>query len=406
MAVRLRALLLALLALVFVLVGCRMRMPESYPYEEGGYGAGAESYDEAPMAEPAPSPPPSMREMSKADKANDMAPAAPAASAAGMPGQPANTGTPAPQAETVQRKVHYDGWAQLRVTRTEELVDQVSKLATDAGGQVDSATPTRVTVRVPVARFRELFDQILKLGEVLDKSISAADITEAYAALDLRLATARATRDRLQILLGRARSEDDKLEILQQIQRLTEEIDMMDSQIRLLASMAAFSQITVEAVPRAAVAQRPSQEEVAGLGWIQHLSPFRRDVAQEGRLLKLDVPEGFVALDEKHHFVAESADGAVIWSTTLKNEPEGDSAFWVDAVKQRLGPEFAKAEVQTQGSFQVLRVVDAGDPAYRYLVALRARGDELDLVEVYYPAASQEERYQKAVFAAIVGRQG
>jgi hypothetical protein len=406
MSIRPIASWLALAAALVLLLGC-MKTPESiYAYDQEGYGSGSGLYAGSPAEAPPPMPPPSIREEAKADVASSRAEPSPVAS---NQGPTAPSGLPqnaAAEDETTVRKVHYDGWARIRASRTDELVDQISKLAIGAGGQVDSATPTRVTVRVPVARFQEIFDLVLKLGEVLDKSISAEDITEAYAALDLRLATARATRERLQTLLARAREETEKLEILQQIQRLTEEIDLMDAQIRMMASMAAFSQITVEAVPRQAVSERPSQEEVAGLEWLTHLSPFRRDVAASGRLFRFDVPAGFVALDEKHHFVAESADGATIWTCTLKNEPEGDSAFWIDAIKLRLGPEFASSEVLTEGSFLLLRLVDSGDPAYRYLVGVRARGDDLDLIEVYFPAAEQEERYQKAVFDAIAGRQG
>jgi hypothetical protein len=177
----------------------------------------------------------------------------------------------------------------------------------------------------------------------------------------------------------------------------------MKSQVELLSSLAAYSRITVQAVPRQAVTTRTNREEPHGLGWILQLSAFRQDVAATGKLLALEVPEGFVALDLKKRFVAESADGAVIRSGRYDNVPAGDTDFWMAAVKERLAPEFASAEVQTWGSFQVLTLVDGSETPYVYLVALRAEGHELDLVEVTYPGLIQQERHGAAVRASLEG---
>jgi hypothetical protein len=71
------------------------------------------------------------------------------------------------------------------------------------------------------------------------------------------------------------------------------------------------------------------------------------------------------------------------------------------AIRERLAPEFASAEEQTWGGFKVLRLVDGSEEPYVYLVAVRAEGRRLDLVEVTYPGLAQEERHGAAVRAAI-----
>lgn len=406
-----------LLALVACALGCAKKSPGSYE----------EAY---PMAPPPPPPPASApasdmptgrsypsnatttastKSASKARSRADSSGAAPrstptsAPSPVSAPEAPQET-TPVAE-EAQQRMIHYSGYANLKVARPDVLLADVEKLAVSLGGHVERLDTSQITIRVPVARFDEAFSAVLRLGDVIQKAITAEDITDAFTAVDLRLKTARMTRDRLVALLAMAKDEKEKLALLAQIRRLTEDIDVMESQLRTLAALADFSRITVVATARPAFADRTGQDDPVGFQWISQLSPFRRDVGHSGKLLKLTVPEGLVALDDKRHFAAESADHAAIWTGRLKNEPGGDAAFWIAAVKERLAPGFAQAEVSTVGAYQVLRLVSATDPAYRYLVGIHTDGDHLDLVEVYYPSAAQEERFGKAVLAALAGGQ-
>ena len=315
---------------------------------------------------------------------------------------PAEPEEAAPAAPT-DRKVHYSGFARLRVQKIEETVDLVSARAKEAGGFVENIGPDHITIRVPVASFQTFFKDLLGLGDVLERSISAADVTEAFTATDLRKKAAVQTRARLQALLARSEDEQEKLELLRQISRITTEIDQMEAQLRTLGSLADLSRITLQLVPREALAWQGAQDETDELRWIRQLSPFRRDVSETGARLKLPVPEGLVDLKVRHRFIAESADGAVIWTSTHRNRPRGQTDFWVASVKERLGPEFASVESEEVGDFTVLRFLDRGDEPYEYWVALRARGAKLDLVEVHLPSPAQRERYAAAMRAAIEG---
>ncbi|MBT3219938.1 MAG: DUF4349 domain-containing protein [Proteobacteria bacterium] len=389
--------LFLLLVFALVLGGCPAKR-DYYPPESYGY---YDSFGDVVMAESSgmrksksgrgagggrmPPPPPPMPSGSV-----DMAPEAP---------------EPEPQAPEKQtRMVHYNGWASIQVTRVDELLDQVSTMAKDNGGFVERLGDDYVTVRIPVDVFFDVWEEVLALGGVLDKSLTAEDVTEAFMAIDLRLRTARTTRDRLNDLLAKAEEEEEKIRLLKEIQRLTEQIDRFESQLRVVGELAAFSRLTVQGVARQAFSNRSASNEVTGFGWIRQLSPWRRDVAASGKLLKLAVPEGLVALDEKKRFIAESPDGVVIWSGRLDNEPEGDASFWIDAIERRVSDEFASAEVLDIGGYRVLRLVDPGDPeGYRYLIGIRIVGKYLDLVEVYYPGADQEVRYDAAILAALEG---
>jgi hypothetical protein len=401
-----------LLALsLWLLAGCMTKRDYAYAAEEPYYGEyddydGGYYGDELAMAEEA-APARAMRRESKKSGGSRSQPAPP-------PPSPSMDGAPSPEPEDnsapeqpkAERMVHYDGWMRLRVTRVQDTLDVIAKLAEDVGGKVERMAGGSITVAVPVARFESSFAAMTELGDLLDKSITATDITDQFTSTELRLRTAETTRTRLQELLARATDENEKLQLLREIARLTEQIDLLKSQVQLLSTLASFSRITIEALPRQAVGQGATRDEPWGLGWIQRLSPFRQDVVAAGKLLKLDTPEGFVALDIKKRFVAESADGAVLRTGKLLNDPVGDTEFWFEAMKQRMEAEFTSVSREDWGEFAVLRMVQGEEDPYVYFVAVSAEGKWLNLVEVYYPGFAQEERYGALVRKAVEGAPG
>ena len=400
---------LLLVLSLWLLAGCMAKRDYSYAAEEPYYGEyddydGGYYGDELAMAEEA-APARAMRRESKKSSGSRSQPAPPSPSMDSAP-PPEPQDNSAPEQPKAERMVHYDGWMRLRVTRVQDTLDAVAKLAEDVGGKVERMAGGSITVAVPVASFESSFAAMAELGDLLDKSITATDITDQFTSTELRLRTAETTRTRLQELLARATDENEKLQLLREIARLTEQIDLLQSQVKLLATLASFSRITIEALPRQAVGDGATRDEPWGLGWIQRLSPFRQDVVAAGKLLKLDTPEGFVALDLKQRFVAESADGAVLRTGKLLNDPVGDTEFWLEAMKQRMEPEFTSISREDWGAFAVLRMEQGDEDPYVYFAAVSAEGKWLNLVEVYYPGTTQEERYGALVREAVEGSSG
>jgi hypothetical protein len=403
---------LALLWLVLV-TGC-MKKPAAelgWAEEGGAYGYGgddagsADDYDmDGAVVETA-----SMSRRAAPRKAS-RAPAAPppaapmmadGAMAMGGGGEGQAALEPPAPAPAADRMVFYNGFARLRVARVESGVADLTALAGRHGGSVERVSGSSVTLRVPVAAFRAAFAEVLGLGEVLDKSITAEDVTDAFTAVDLRLNTARATRDRLVQLLAKAEDEREKLELVRQIQRVTEEIDVMEARLRMLGDLASRSRISVDLVPREALAWQGPQSDAAELGWIRRMSPFRPDLPVQTKKLMLAVPDGMVALDVRRAYVAESPDGARIWSHRIANRPLGDAGFWLDAVTERIAKDFASAERSVEGEFQALTLVDRGDDPYTWVIAVRVVGDRLDVVQAYFPGPAQTARYRDAVRAVL-----
>ena len=408
-AATLRAHFALLFTLLLLAPGCMKKPPSDMGYDDYG------SYDAyggaAPEAEPvmleATSVSRSRSAASSKSSARPMAPPPPPPppSAAPSGGAPAPT-QPAAVPAAAERMVHYSGYAQLRVEKVDESVDLLSALAKSFGGFVERAGGGSITLRVPVKRFDEAFKAVLGNGEVLNKNITAQDVTDAFTSVELRLQTLRNTQSRLADLLARSKSEQEKLMLVRELQRVGEEIDRLESQSRTLSALAEMSRINVELIGRQALARRGPGDGSRAFRWIAGLSPFNPDVVRAGEHLRMDAPAGMVSLDEKHHFIAESPEGARIWSGWIENDPVGDGAFWAEAIQGRLGAEFATVERSELGGFQVLRMVDRGDRPYTWVVMVRADGRKLQLIEVYYPSAAVEARYQDSVRQAVLASFG
>lgn len=356
----------------------------------------------APMAEPEPSPmkAPAAAPRSVARSRSDDNPGA-ARQETPPPPQQQQPQQPKPEApQRQQRMVHYNGYAKLKVTSPDATIDEAVKITEAAKGYVEARNAGVVTLRVPVAAVLHVFGKLLELGDVVARSLSAQDVTDAFVAAELRLKILRSARDRLLELLTTTTNEQQKISLLQEIQRLSEQITSLEVQVKTLAQLAVFSRITLEAIPKQPHTTSPV-DELASFRWIHELTPFGRAVANRGDELELEAPKDMVVLDDDDHWVAESADGAVLWTSKRENEPRGDTAFWLGALRERMAQDYPGIEEVTIGQYSFLRITDTGERHYRYLVGVMAHDDELNLVEVYFPNAEAEERHSAAVRAAV-----
>ena len=299
------------------------------------------------------------------------------------------------------RMVYRSGHALLTHPRPPEILGKVEALAVEAGGFVESAGGRQATVRVPVEGFESVFQAVLGLAPVADKSLTARDVTSAFAETELRLKAARQTLARLQELLAQASEESDKIELLQQIRRLTQDIDSMERRSRALRGLAELARITVEVDTGAR--ELVERATPAGMEWIDGLSPFEAGSLLEGRPLRLPEPSGFVQIDPKGTLDAESADGATLRGGRMVNEPVGSTRFWADAVAERFAPEFEGVERDEQGGFTVLTFVEPAERSWRWSIAVRASGRWVDAVVVHYPSEGHHQRYSDSVASILSG---
>lgn len=314
---------------------------------------------------------------------------------------PSDLGLEGPQG---QRQLHYSGSVRLRVDRAREALDAVVAAAQARGGRLEHLTDDQVVVRVPVAAFAETWAEIRQLGEVLSSSQTSEVVTESFFAVDLRIRTLTVTRDRLVALMAAALDEQEKLALVHELQRVNEQLDRLEHQRRTLQDLADSSRITVQVVQPTAIAAGTAGPTVSGFTWIDGLTPFRRAIGDERRV-PLAVPEGMVALTANGPFVAESPEGAALWTGRLANDPRSDGRFWVEAVIDRIGGDFASATVSTRGAWACVTLVDASEEPYTWEVCAAARPERpwLLVAEAYYPTSEAVTRYRAAVAAALGG---
>ena len=301
-----------------------------------------------------------------------------------------------------QRKVHYEGMIKLRATQPLKVMEQAVEWVRGAGGYVESLNSQQVVLQIPAARFRPLYEQMLGLGDVLDKSLSARDVTEEFLDVELRLAQARTTRDRLLALIQKAEDRKEKLRLLREVERLSTEIELFESQMARLRTLVDYSRLTLNVEGRKAFEGRAPQEP-RGFDWIATLATDNRRVDRDASRFVLSVPAGMVDLDQTPLWSAASPDGVTLGTQQRRNEPRASSAFWVDALQWRMKDRFAQVEQKTAGDFTVLRLLSRDEPRFVYWVAVATKNEKLLIAQTYFPSLEHERRFGEPVLASLKG---
>ncbi|MCX6361288.1 MAG: DUF4349 domain-containing protein [Armatimonadetes bacterium] len=177
-------------------------------------------------------------------------PAAPGESAAGSPA----ARLPELQAASSDRYLRREGTITLEADDVRKAAAEVTASATQAGGYVadgseatDPIQGVAVTllIRVPATRFDGITSQVTALGRLIEKHVSAQDVTEEYVDSDSRVRNLKRTEERLLAHLGRTGKLADTLAIERELTRVREEIEQTSGRLRFLSHRIAFCTLTV-----------------------------------------------------------------------------------------------------------------------------------------------------------------
>src|SRR5690606_29628483 len=100
-------------------------------------------------------------------------------------------------------------------------------------------------------KFRDLLDQVSKMGDLLDLKWQAEDVTAVVRDTRIRLDSALKMRARLEDLLLKAENVKDALAIEEQLGRVILEIEHLQATLRGFEDRIAYSTITVDFRPNA-----------------------------------------------------------------------------------------------------------------------------------------------------------
>jgi hypothetical protein len=311
------------------------------------------------------------------------------------------TTTQAPEKpeQSEQRKRVYSGTARLLVDSPSETRDSLSDLAEAWDGYVESVVGDTVTLRVPALRFEEFFELVLELGDVLHRSVETYDVTEQYQDLSTRLEVARQTRERLYVLLNKTNDVEQRLAILREIRRLTEEIERIGLTLELLERQISLSRITVTLVPRLAEDQQ-SRWNIP-FGWIASLDPLYPTTGRLRGVPKPDLGLEFAVFDGETAFRAESPEGTRVRMGSISNDPRGDALFWQAALQHHLGPFYRSSQAVEWGGVPGVLMTSKDREPYTYYVGVVTRGRWLTVIEVFFPDAESKRARLSAVRDAI-----
>lgn len=168
----------------------------------------------------------------------------------------------------------YTGAMTLAIYDVEATQASAVALAESMGGYSSQRTANSVTLRVPAERFRETLDALGEIGDVLSLSWDAQDVTDEFNDIEVRLANARAMRERLEQLLDQAESVSDALAIERELQRITLEIERLEGSRREMVDRIAFSTIVVN-FSRMATQAVPGDEYRLPFDWLNQLGVER-----------------------------------------------------------------------------------------------------------------------------------
>ncbi len=362
----------------------------------------------AASSRPAPAPPPRAYAAPVADKkAYDFS--------SSQVGGSLNAKTgPRPQQQPAQQhdlkpspSVIYQGYLKLRVRRTLEAIDAATKAAIEGGGYVQMQSASTLIVRMPATDFDAAMLKFANLGEVLQRQIQAVDVTKQVTDLDARLAVAVQSRARLLELLKTVKDVEERLQILEEIKRLTEQIETMQSSLATLRNLTNYFTITIDfesLVNGAAVASHASPFE-----WVRELTAHRVTLNDGHQHVHMALPAGFVLFDEKWRLFGDSgawrsqaSDTSMLRAAAVRNDPKGDALFWARAVEFEMdGRDEALVDSSKQGKLEV-RVFKNKDARPRWwLIATTTVEDKTWVVEAFFPDETAYKAHIAAVLSAL-----
>lgn len=335
----------------------------------------------------------------KTTSADDVAMSEPDQALSGEDGTIQNAVKTSNEQDSADRKKIYSGYAQLVVDSTKDSKNEITAIADGTGGYVESVYENTIVIRIPAARFDEIFESILALGKVARKSIETFDVTEFYADLQTRLIIAQKTRERLYALLDRTTDVEERVKILREIRRLSEEIERIKITFDLLENQIAYSRITVDLVSR--FDEESYAQGKIPFSWMAGLNPLYASVEKYRGGYKPALGDEFALFAKEKVFRAESAEGVRVRLGTVNNDPEGDSVFWQKALAHYSGPLYTSAKETDLGNFKAVIFTSKDREPYVYLVGVQSSGRDLQIAEVFFPTVDIYTRGAAAIMDAF-----
>ncbi|MBB5854596.1 DUF4349 domain-containing protein [Amycolatopsis umgeniensis] len=174
---------------------------------------------------------------------------APNKDSAGKAGQE-KAPAPAGQPGVTDRKLVRTASLELTTPNVADVISQIRVVTQGAVGYTgqESTQEKRatITVVVPSERLDGVLDQLGKLGKQVRREVTATDVTEQMVDIDSRLATQKASVERIRALLARATSVSEITSVESELTSREAELESLLKRRESLAGSVAMSTISVQ----------------------------------------------------------------------------------------------------------------------------------------------------------------
>jgi hypothetical protein len=195
---------------------------------------------------------------------------------AGSTAQPAMAAGPAVAVAPTREMLDIEAHVSMQVPKVKRAVQALHELTARVGGvvtseRVDSTSEygaAELTVRVPSGATQGVFEELEKLGSVLEQNVTARDIGKEYFDANLRLSSLEATQRRYQEILTHASTVEEILRIEAELGRIRTEIEQVKGNLRWLSDRAARATLHLtlrERVPEVVHSIEPEPKFFPGL---------------------------------------------------------------------------------------------------------------------------------------------
>ncbi|MDX8055328.1 DUF4349 domain-containing protein [Lentzea sp. BCCO 10_0798] len=198
--------------------------------------------------------------------AKDAAP--PQAAQQKAPQQENNAGQAVQPVEQQERQLVRTANVDLRSDDVLKAIGQVKDRAAAVGGFAGEENSTKssgsVTVRVPSAELDKVVRDLTSVGEVTRSEVRSQDVTDQLVDVEARIATQKASVERLRVLFERAGSTSEVAQVEQELTKRQADLESMQRRSASLRGQVSLATLTVRVatVPIAA----PEPEKVGFFG--------------------------------------------------------------------------------------------------------------------------------------------
>jgi hypothetical protein len=173
-----------------------------------------------------------------------------------------------------------------------KAIDDVKKRAQGVGGFAGQENSTKergsVTVRVPSADLDNVVDGLKQVGDVTRSEVRSEDVTDQLVDTEARIATQKASVERLRVLFERAGSTSEIAQIEGELTKRQSELESMQRRSESLKGKVALATLTVQVSTTPITPPAPEKAGFGGAflaGWDAVLEFLRWITVAVGALL-------------------------------------------------------------------------------------------------------------------------